>query len=68
MFARLVDDAYEIRTIKPDGTGLKRLAFKHGNDAHMAWSPDSCEFRVVICYVHSQRFKKRDQLFALFLR
>ena len=27
MFARLVDDAYEIHTIKPDGTGLKRLTF-----------------------------------------
>ena len=40
MFARLVDDAYEIYTIKPDGTGLKRLTFTHGNEAHMAWSPD----------------------------
>jgi hypothetical protein len=40
MFARLVDDAYEIHTIKPDGAGLKRLTFTHGNDAHMAWSPD----------------------------
>jgi Tol biopolymer transport system component len=39
MFARLVDDAYEIHTIKPDGTGLKRLTFTHGNEAHMAWSP-----------------------------
>jgi hypothetical protein len=28
----------------------------------------SSEFRFVICYVHSQRFKKRDQRFALFLR
>lgn len=40
MFSRLVDSAYEIHTIKPDGTGLKRLTFTHGNDAHMAWSPD----------------------------
>jgi len=40
LFARLVDDAYEIHTIKPDGTGLKRLTFTRGNDAHMAWSPD----------------------------
>ncbi len=40
MFSRLVDGAYEIYTIKPDGTGLKRLTFTHGNDAHMAWSPD----------------------------
>lgn len=40
MFSRLVDDAYEIYTIKPDGGSLKRLTFTHGNDAHMTWSPD----------------------------
>ena len=40
MFSRLVNGAYEVHTIKPDGTGLKRLTFTHGNDAHMAWSPD----------------------------
>ena len=40
MFSRLIDGAYEIYTIKPDGTSLKRLTFTHGNDAHMAWSPD----------------------------
>jgi Tol biopolymer transport system component len=40
MFSRLVDQAYEIYTIKPDGTSIKRLTFTHGNDAHMSWSPD----------------------------
>jgi len=40
MFSRLVEDAYEIYTIRPDGTSVKRLTFTHGNDAHMAWSPD----------------------------
>ncbi|HXS98369.1 MAG TPA: hypothetical protein VN736_27420 [Candidatus Limnocylindrales bacterium] len=40
MFSRLVDEAYEIYTIKPDGSSTKRLTFTHGNDAHMAWSPD----------------------------
>jgi Tol biopolymer transport system component len=40
MFSRLIDGAYEIYTIKPDGSSLKRLTFTHGNDAHMAWSPD----------------------------
>ena len=40
MFSRLMDGAYEIYTIKPDGSGLKRLTFTQGNDAHMAWSPD----------------------------
>ncbi|HTS47682.1 MAG TPA: hypothetical protein VMH05_07045 [Bryobacteraceae bacterium] len=40
MFSRLVDGAYEIYTIKPDGSSLKRLTSTHGNDAHMTWSPD----------------------------
>ena len=40
MFSRLVDGAYEIYTIKPDGRSIKRLTFTHGNDAHMTWSPD----------------------------
>jgi TolB protein len=40
MFSRQVDGAYEIYTIRPDGTSLTRLTFTHGNDAHMAWSPD----------------------------
>jgi TolB protein len=40
MFSRLIDGAYEIFTIKPDGSSLKRLTNTHGNDAHMAWSPD----------------------------
>ena len=40
MFSRLVDGAYEVYTVKPDGTSVKRLTFTHGNDAHMAWSPD----------------------------
>ena len=40
MFSRQADGDYEIYTIKPDGTGVKRLTFARGNDAHMAWSPD----------------------------
>ena len=39
-FSRVVQGDYEIYTIKPDGSGVKRLTFAHGNDAHMAWSPD----------------------------
>jgi TolB protein len=31
---------YEIFTIKPDGTGLRRLTSSPGNDAHQGWSPD----------------------------
>jgi Tol biopolymer transport system component len=40
MFSRAAEGDYEIYTIKPDGTGVKRLTFSRGNDAHMAWSPD----------------------------
>jgi Tol biopolymer transport system component len=31
---------FEIYTIKPDGTGLRRLTHSPGNDSHPAWSPD----------------------------
>jgi Tol biopolymer transport system component len=40
MFSRQDQGDYEIYTIKPDGTNLKRLTHSRGNDAHMAWSPD----------------------------
>ncbi|SRR5579875_50271 len=40
LFSRLVEGAYEIFTIRPDGSALKRLTYTHGNDAHQAWSPD----------------------------
>ena len=40
MFARQVDGAYDIFTIKLDGTALKRLTNGKGNDAHMSWSFD----------------------------
>jgi len=31
---------FQIFTIRPDGSGLKQLSTTHGNDAHLAWSPD----------------------------
>jgi Tol biopolymer transport system component len=40
MFSRLAEGNYEIYSIKPDGTSVKRLTNARGNDAHMAWSPD----------------------------
>ncbi|MCM3879505.1 MAG: hypothetical protein ND807_05315 [Vicinamibacterales bacterium] len=40
MFTRLAEGDYNIYTIRPDGTGLKRVTNSHGNDAHQAWSPD----------------------------
>ena len=40
MFSRLAEGDYDIYTIKPDGTSLKRITHSYGNDAHQAWSPD----------------------------
>ncbi len=34
------DGDFEIYTIRPDGTGIKRLTHDHGNNAHGAWSAD----------------------------
>jgi Tol biopolymer transport system component len=34
------DGDYDIYTIKPDGTDVRRLTRTPGNDAHSAWSPD----------------------------
>ena len=37
---RLDGDDFEVFTIRPDGTDLRRLTNFKGNDAHLAWSPD----------------------------
>lgn len=39
-FTSKKDNNYDIYTIKPDGTDLKRLTDTPGNDAHCTWSPD----------------------------
>jgi TolB protein len=39
-FVRLLDGDFEVFTIRPDGTDLRRLTNAKGNDAHLAWSPD----------------------------
>ena len=40
MFSRQAQGDYEIYSVKPDGSDVKRLTTARGNDAHMAWSPD----------------------------
>jgi TolB protein len=40
MFSRMAAGDYEIYTVKPDGSGVKRVTTARGNDAHMGWSPD----------------------------
>ncbi len=39
-FCSFRDGDFEIYTIRPDGTDVKKLTNSHGNDAHPAWSPD----------------------------
>ena len=40
VFSRVVNGDYEIYTMAPDGTAVKRLTSAIGNDAHQGWSPD----------------------------
>ena len=37
---RFLYDEFDIYSIRPDGSGLKRLTDAEGNDAHSLWSPD----------------------------
>lgn len=39
-FTRSVDGDFDIYTIKPDGSDLRRLTRAVGHDAHCSWSPD----------------------------
>jgi Tol biopolymer transport system component len=39
-FIRRIDGDFQVMTIHPDGTGLTQLTHTHGNEAHLAWSPD----------------------------
>ncbi len=39
-FTSFRDGDFDIYTIRPAGTGLKRLTTAPGNDAHCVWSPD----------------------------
>jgi Tol biopolymer transport system component len=39
-FSRLADNDFDIYTIRPDGTALRKLTTAAGNDSHPAWSAD----------------------------
>jgi TolB protein len=39
-FTNYIDGDYELCTIKPDGSGFKRLTNSPGSDAHCGWSSD----------------------------
>ncbi len=39
-FTRFLDDDYELYTVRPDGTDVRRLTNQPGNDAHAAGSSD----------------------------
>ena len=40
IFTRKYEGDFEIFSIRPDGTDLRRLTHSPGNDGHCAWSPD----------------------------
>ncbi len=40
VFSRLADGDFDIFSIRPDGTDLRRLTTTPGGDSHPAWSPD----------------------------
>jgi Tol biopolymer transport system component len=40
LFVRMVENNYEIFTIRPDGTGQRRLTNSAGHNSHCAWSAD----------------------------
>ena len=39
-FVRNVSGDFEVMTMRPDGSDVKQLTHTHGNEAHLAWSPD----------------------------
>jgi TolB protein len=39
-FVRRIEGDFEVFTVRPDGTDLRRLTNVKGNDAHLAFSPD----------------------------
>ncbi len=39
-FTSFRDGDYEMYTIRPDGSEVRRLTRTHGNDGHAVWSPD----------------------------
>lgn len=39
-FVRNIAGDFEVMTVHPDGKDVTRLTHTHGNEAHLAWSPD----------------------------
>lgn len=39
-FMRRIGGFFQILTVRPDGKDLRQLTNTHGNEAHLAWSPD----------------------------
>jgi TolB protein len=39
-FMRRIGDFFQVLTIRPDGKDVRQLTHTHGNEAHLAWSPD----------------------------
>jgi Tol biopolymer transport system component len=39
-FVRNIAGDFEVMTVRPDGKDVTQLTHTHGNEAHLAWSPD----------------------------
>ena len=42
-FTKYGEDSYDIRVVRPDGTGLRPLAATRSNEQRAAWSPDGSQ-------------------------
>jgi len=52
-FTRLFENDYELVSVNPDGTDVRRLTNSPDNDAHCAWSSDG---RVACVLQRARRF------------
>ena len=55
---------YDIFTMRPDGTDVKRLTTTPGNDSHSSWSPDGKYSR---CVQRALRIQRRGSAVRQFL-
>jgi len=59
-FTRFESNAFEIYTIRPDGSDLRQLTHSRGTDAHPVWSPDG----QWIAFVSARRGLKDESIFS----
>jgi len=58
-FTRLENNAFEIYTIRPDGSDLRQLTHSRGTDAYPVWSPDG----QWLAFMSERRGSKDESIF-----